>query len=649
MQVEVRVRDGDGNTVRGLTAEDFHLREDGTSQPVISADFIPEPARLAPLAESDTASEAGQEAVTTSEPPRPQTPRLWVYISNQSLARDFADVSRAIDRFLREDMREGMAVSLGGLAFTTDRARLMGTLERMRRTPNGGGSRKRGTWLPSSVDQTAENLAFFEFERMKVNEVDNSGSAMTTAALPIDNMIELNERIASFQLLGLVRELSALPGKKAVLLFRNGLRWEQNNIAVNEQLVGEAVRHRVSFYTMDSRGLEELMPATGTREQAYRKLRRGTLTGERLTRIQDSQHGLTVLAGDTGGAAAVNTNDFGLAFENMVRDAGGYYLVSYRPANAVEDGLVRRIRVDVDAPGAKVSYARKYYEEKSFDRLSKSEREVHLYRALQFEEASPGMRLRFDGGFFRSADGWTTFAFAAGMHPSGFESSGDTTELRYSVAALAEPWARDSPSAYEGLQSLETYAPGALVGALTDPNAFVQFRNEMRLTPGRHDWKIAWRDDRTGKVGKFTAELDVPALTEAESVSSILLTRRSKALTGEEETGLFDVAGMRLEPESPLEFRPGDRLFVFYEIYQASEEMLAAPPDALLALMHGEQPMELRAQAESFADSGAKKIRVLAAVETEGLAPGEYTVVALLPNAETRKTPYIHQSFRLIE
>jgi len=492
-------------------------------------------------------------------------------------------------------------------------------------------------------------LAFYEFERMKVNEVDNSGSAMTTAALPIDNMIELNERIASFQLLGLVRELSALPGKKAVVMFRNGLRWDPNNIAVNQQLVGEVVRHRVSFYTMDSRGLGELMPATGTREQAYRKLRRGTLTGERLTRIQDSQHGLTVLAEDTGGAAAVNTNDFGLAFENMVRDAGGYYLVSYRPANAVEDGLVRRIRVDVDAPGAKVAYARKYYEEKSFDKLSRSERDVHLYRALQFDEASPGMRLRFDGGFFRSADGWTTFVYAAGMHPSGFEVDQDATELRYSVAALAEPWDREAPSAYEERETLETYAPGALTRALSNPNAFVQFRDDMRLTPGRHDWKITWRDDRTGKVGKFQTELDVPALTEAESVSSILLTRRSKTLSGEEEPGLVDVAGTRLEPESPLEFRVGERLFLFYEIYQAPNAMLAEPPAALLALMRGQEPVELRAQSESFADLTQKKIRVLAAMETDGLAPGEYTVVALLPNAETRKTPYIHQSFRLIE
>ena len=56
----------------------------------------------------------------------------------------------------------------------------------------------------------------------------------------------------------LVERLSELPGKKAVVLMRPGLRLEHDNQGLFQDLASFAVRRRVSFYTVDSRGLERV-------------------------------------------------------------------------------------------------------------------------------------------------------------------------------------------------------------------------------------------------------------------------------------------------------------------------------------------------------------------------------------------------------
>ena len=146
--------------------------------------------------------------------------------------------------------------------------------------------------------------------------------------------------------------------------------------------MGEANRNRISFYTMDTRGLEPIVPVADPSiyGNPIAKLKAGVLNKERTDRIQGSQHGLVALARGTGGKAVVNSNDYGLAFRNMVSDAGDYYLLSYTPKAEREEGLLRRIRVEATSDDWDLVYSRRYYEAKPFEKMSKSERSVHLYR-----------------------------------------------------------------------------------------------------------------------------------------------------------------------------------------------------------------------------------------------------------------------------
>ena len=72
--------------------------------------------------------------------------------------------------------------------------------------------------------------------------------------LPVYGDVRLN------QYYDIVERLAQLPGKKAVVLMRPGLRLEPSNQGLMQDLASFAVRRRVSFYTVDSRGLNNPIP-----------------------------------------------------------------------------------------------------------------------------------------------------------------------------------------------------------------------------------------------------------------------------------------------------------------------------------------------------------------------------------------------------
>lgn len=160
VQTEVRVSDKKGNPIEGLTAADFLLKEDGERQEINSVEFV-----------------GSLEPPLSSSPPRPQSAAaareaagdrdpVWIYIATETAPRDFLRVGAAIERFLADDFRQGLRVSLGGLPFTSNRARLLETLSVMRRGPFG---RKGTTGLADPTLVHLEDLELLR-EQMQINE-----------------------------------------------------------------------------------------------------------------------------------------------------------------------------------------------------------------------------------------------------------------------------------------------------------------------------------------------------------------------------------------------------------------------------------------------------------------------------------------------
>jgi VWFA-related protein len=151
--------------------------------------------------------------------------------------------------------------------------------------------------------------------------------------------------------------LAGIPGRrKAILYFSEGLPVTPRTADLVDELsrvTAAAARANVTLYAFDPRGLDlhmgaELL-ATGVSPSTQLQQRR-RLSAEMLRS----------LAAETGGAAAIETNDLGPALTRVASESSHYYLVGYSPTDAAHDGRYRSIDVRVKRPGLRVS-ARKGY------------------------------------------------------------------------------------------------------------------------------------------------------------------------------------------------------------------------------------------------------------------------------------------------
>jgi VWFA-related protein len=164
-------------------------------------------------------------------------------------------------------------------------------------------------------------------------------------------------------LLALIGALQPLPGRKAILLFSEGLAIPADVEASFLSVVAAANRASVSIYAADAGGLHAASAADETRrtiDSLHTRLQlqndgmgnpltRGASTHDPgtsglalLERNEDTLRlapgsGLGRLADQTGGFLIQDTNDLSCGLAEMDEELGAYYLLSYAPKRQVYD------------------------------------------------------------------------------------------------------------------------------------------------------------------------------------------------------------------------------------------------------------------------------------------------------------------------
>src|SRR5262249_37289155 len=170
------------------------------------------------------------------------------------------------------------------------------------------------------------------------------------------NIFNTDRRLQA--LVTLANDLSGIPQRKSVIYFSGGM--QRTGIENQTQLraaINSATRANLSFYTVDVRGLEAVIPggnagsASGSGGGGGRGRGGGTsvYSGQGVLSQYDtnfaSQETLVTLASDTGGRAFLDTNDFAPAFTKVHEDTSFYFLLGYISSNSQKDGKYRRIAV----------------------------------------------------------------------------------------------------------------------------------------------------------------------------------------------------------------------------------------------------------------------------------------------------------------
>ena len=138
------------------------------------------------------------------------------------------------------------------------------------------------------------------------------------------------------------RTLSAAHVRQLQQLREPGSAFADEDLAaLLADLAQAANRANASFYTIDPRGLvaaPEISYAVPLQEfQRYQRQTRSTMR---------------LLADLTGGIAVVNTNNFGDALRRIDAETSDYYMLGFYSSNADTTLQTRRLRVEVNRPGA---------------------------------------------------------------------------------------------------------------------------------------------------------------------------------------------------------------------------------------------------------------------------------------------------------
>jgi hypothetical protein len=335
--------------------------------------------------------------------------------------------------------------------------------------------------------------------------------------------------------------------------------------------VGGATRSNVAIYAIDPRGLTSL----GDESMELTNLPDDPSIGIGVTSLLDelriSQDNLKWLAEETGGFAAVNTNDFLTSFDRVVRDNSTYYVLGYYPENQKRDGRFRRIEVRTTRPGLEVR-ARKGYvaprgkaEPRALDNVATAGTSAVLREALDSPIPETGLPMAVQAAAFKGAGGKASVAVITqfgGRQLTFAEQNGEfknTIELSM-IAADSQGKIRGGDRNTVDLKLKPQTHQAVLAGGF-------RIVSRLALAPGRYQLRVAAKETG-GLVGSVLYDLEVPDFWQQSfSMSGLVLTSGASSLT---PTARPDEQLKEVLPGPPTivrDFLQGDTLALFTEIY----------------------------------------------------------------------------------
>jgi VWFA-related protein len=596
VSVDVIVRDATGGVVRGLTAADFEVTEDGKPQEIRSFTF--EEISDKPTGATSIDLLAGAEARLSDDARRPTaaavpTPRAGApeAMTSQALAGrrlivllfDISsmqpeDVQRAVDaatKYVNEKMSPADMVAVATVSsmldvltdFTADRAKVGNALARL------GYSEGTAT-APPSADTAAID---------EQTAADETTATEDTAAMDM-----FNNDVRLRALKALAETLAPLEQKKSILYFSAGMeRSGEDNQVELRSAINAAVRAHVAIYPVDTRGLQAIVPGGDARQASGRgsALFSGRGVAQQFSRLSASQDTLASLASDTGGKAFMDSNDFGEAFARVQRDMSAYYLLGYSSGNAAKDGRFRRIRVRLKNPvaGARVEARGGYYADRDFAHTARGDRETQLQEMLFAAVSATDLPVLVNAAFFRLTAERYYVPISMAIPGSAIPIPDDKDKDKIALDVLGI--VQDEQGRPVGRIRQTMKLPAGSVGLLTSKQ--VLYQSAVTLPPGRFSIKVVVRENTSGLMGSFEAPVIVPELKQAPlKVSSVVLSTQVQPAKERSDNPLVR-NGEQLIPNLTHVAGKDQRMFFYYEVYDPASADSAQDVRSSLAFYRG--------------------------------------------------------------
>jgi VWFA-related protein len=377
--IEVTATDAKGQPVRGLTAADLTVEEDGKQQPIRSFQEYTRESALS----TRPAPKLPPNIYTNIQPPVDTSAvNILLLDSLNTAAADQAFVKQEAIRYLKT-MQPGTRIAVMGLSsrlrllqgFTTDASVLLAVVDskKNRSLPSPFIDTDTGDMVNSLLDIVDDGTAasLTEFENEQASFQQDMRNRMTMEAL---------NQIAAY--------VSGIKGRKNLLWFSAGIpltifptQMGNGTSGLTNDLQGLSdfskdlrrttdllTSAQVAVYPIDARGLfsnpanSAVTQATGlsAKNAAQKGATDAAAQMRFMQKTAQEQLSMEAFAEGTGGRAYYNTNDLKTAIEKAVEDGTNYYSVSYVTPDPAFDGRYHNISIKVNRPDIRLNYRRGY-------------------------------------------------------------------------------------------------------------------------------------------------------------------------------------------------------------------------------------------------------------------------------------------------
>jgi VWFA-related protein len=628
VDVDVVVTDESGQFVSGLKREDFEVFEDGKPQKIDTFGLVDIPV-VRPT------SPAAPEVVVDGRTVRPDTQtnrepfdgRVYVFVLDDLdvSAMRSTQVRDAARKFVTQHMSANDLAAVvytsgrtdAAQEFTTNRDLLIRAIDKFQ------GRRMRSLSL-ERLDDYYQRIAFgYNLQNNpdpgtgNVSQ-DQSGYGRTSDPTELErgtralNVLDTLKNTADF--LGSVRGR-----RKAVMFFSEGLDYPIRDvfaahdattiIRATQDVISTAARANVNLYSIDPRGLAGmttdfmesaglasaagtpgpilLVPGTNTPVNGITGASGGTfdVQNELMQEFRLSQDTLREFAEQTGGIAAVNTNNVTPTFERIVDLNSRYYLLGYYPPTHPRNGRFHKIEVRVKRPGLRVEARRGYAEprgrtpeERKRDEAAKLARDARrpdgkrtstpLLGVLTSPMQQSGLAFSVSAAPFKNTAAEASVALTIEIEGSRLQfgppnDKGQVTnKIELSFYGLNE----QGKALSAGWSDLDLTLRPETRDRVTAHGVRVNPR--INLPPGRYQVRVGARESVGGQMGSVFYDLDVPDFRkEKVMVGGLLLTTPSVQQTPSIQPDQIVSKLLPAPATSRREFPRNDVLALYTEIY----------------------------------------------------------------------------------
>lgn len=673
VQVPVNVVDRNGEPVRGLTAEDFAVFDQGDRQELTGFEVID-----LDVLEPATATKSAVDDLV----PAPAR-RHFFLLFDLTFATPASVIKarRAAREFVLEELHPTDLAAVATFSmdvgprlivtFTPDRAQLARAIDTLGapRLLQQEAAVDPLRFMIESPSRAAMSSTFNEGTGPTDTLASGVREAVQAYLNVIGDEIERAEksyrrgRVASWMsaLGDMAKMLGSVEGRKHVVLFSEGFDGRlmlgrgpdpYDEEAQEDQLALQTGQHwmvdsddiygNTALQNHVTRMMEEFRRADCL-IQAVDISGLGTDSAEDRRASSTGQDALFYMANETGGTLFENANDLGHELDEVLERSSVTYLLSFSPDDLKPDGTYHRLKVRLtkDLPrGTDVSHRSGYYAPRPFKELHPLEKSLITSDAIASAAPRDSLDLNVLVAPFRANEERAYVPVIIEVDGEKLLAGLEEDKLSAEIYAYVSDHEGQMKDFFTQVVSLDV--SGDARDALRRTG--LKYYGHMDLDAGRYLVRVLVRNPDTGRTGVRSVRLDVPDYAAShpqllppfflEPMGSWVLVREQTSSDRETVVYPFTVNGSPYVPAAKPELEPGEEMDVCLVAYN-----LADGEVELEGTVVTEDGREIDAGRLSLVERTLTGIshldKVLARFAVDGLEGGSYTLRVALKQPES--------------